>query len=181
MNAYLSGLGLTSIKLLYNNAFTVENYIVAGTRGWRAPSEDGFGLEDQKIHARELIRFELSLQCAAKLKSQAAVYAASDVADSENTVAPDSENTVASANTAGAPNAANIDAPRIVAMLHYPPVDQIGKDFGFIKMMQDFGVDTCIYGHLHGDSCYRAFEDEFDGINMKLVSADHLGFKPTKI
>ncbi|MEI6132029.1 MAG: metallophosphoesterase [Bacillota bacterium] len=131
---------LDSTIFLYNNAFKVEDRIVCGTRGWRSPSEDGFTSEDQKIHLRELIRFELSLSEARKLK-----------ADSES---------------------------QIIALLHYPPLDALGKDHGYFDLMQKFGVSTCLYGHMHGENCSRAFEGELDDMELKLVSADHLEFKP---
>jgi len=138
LNKYTVGLDLKTISFLYNNAFETQGYVVCGTRGWRSPSEDAFSAEDQKIHARELIRFEMSLQEAMKIRN-------------------------------GKP---------LIAMLHYPPVDQLGKDFGFFELMKKYGVEKCVYGHMHGDSCSRAFEGEVDDMELKLVSADHLMFKP---
>lgn len=153
LNKYLKELDLKTISFLYNNCFETNGWIVCGTRGWRAPSEDGFTAEDQKIHARELIRFEISLQEGVKQKEKR---------DSNTT-----DSSVADSSSNG-----------LIAMLHYPPLDVLGKDFGFFEMMQKYGVKKCIYGHMHGDSCSRAFEGELDGMELKLVSGDHLLFKP---
>ncbi|MEI6602770.1 MAG: metallophosphoesterase [Clostridia bacterium] len=158
LNKYIAATDLRTIRFQYNNAFVVEDRIICGTRGWRAPSEDGFTSEDQKIHARELIRFEMSLQEAVRLNGGAGA-------------APD----------ANADLAAETPAGGLIAMLHYPPLDALGKDFGFFALMLKYGVQTCIYGHIHGENCARAFEGELDGMMLKLVSADHLDFKPFKI
>jgi len=147
LTKYIKEQNFQTIYFHYNNAFKVENCIVCGTRGWRAPSEDGFTTEDQKIHARELIRFEMSLQEGMRIKEM----------------------------SVGSPDG---ETQHFIAMLHYPPLDQLGKDFGFFDLMKKYGVEHCIYGHLHGDACSRAFEGEVDEIEMKLVSADHLSFQP---
>ncbi len=56
---------------LQNNAFRIESEngaaaIIAGSRGWTIPEE--VGSDDEKIYKRELIRLELSLKQAEKLK-----------------------------------------------------------------------------------------------------------------
>ena len=61
---------LSSISFLYNNAFAVEDFIVAGTRGWfYDPSCDNIPAETdfKKIVARETVRLRLSLDEAVKL------------------------------------------------------------------------------------------------------------------
>ena len=40
-----------------------------------------------------------------------------------------------------------------IAMLHYPPFNAKGKPTGFVEILKDFGVNACIYGHLHGRAC----------------------------
>lgn len=51
-----------------NNCLKYGNYIIAGTRGWTPPS-DGSDEHDGKIYRRELLRLELSLSCAEKMRS----------------------------------------------------------------------------------------------------------------
>lgn len=60
-----------SIRFLFNNAFEVDDFIIAGSRGWFY--EDGIGkvhndVDFEKITARELGRLRLSLEAAAKLR-----------------------------------------------------------------------------------------------------------------
>ncbi len=60
--------GLTSIEFLHNNAFMAEDKIVCGTRGWSC--EDKMSEDDQKILAREALRFQLSVDMAKQLQEQ---------------------------------------------------------------------------------------------------------------
>jgi len=53
--------GFDTISFIRNNAVTVEDSLVTGTRGWKLPSDAGFNAEDRKIHDRELIRLKLCL------------------------------------------------------------------------------------------------------------------------
>ena len=69
----------------------------------------------------------------------------------------------------------------IIAMLHYPPFSANGKPTGFVDVMKGFGVNICVYGHLHGKSCNFATEGLIDGIRYHLVSADYLKFEPLYI
>ena len=73
----------------------------------------------------------------------------------------------------------------ILVFMHYPPItssfltQKINMDF--IEIMKKYNVNTCYYGHLHGASHKDAVEGNIEGINLKLVSADYLNFKPLKV
>ena len=63
-------LNLKSIVFIQNNAEKIGNYIFCGTRGWDVPeSNETQSEEDKKIFDRELIRLELTLKEAQKLKT----------------------------------------------------------------------------------------------------------------
>ena len=71
LDGLMSELGIDDIQFLHNNAYSVENYIIAGSRGWyidennkNAPDAADF----DKIVAREVIRLEISLKEAVKLR-----------------------------------------------------------------------------------------------------------------
>ena len=55
--------GITSIRILYNCAYEVEDYIICGTRGWFY-EEDAAGTHTGKMLAREALRLEASLKAA---------------------------------------------------------------------------------------------------------------------
>ncbi|MEG1501630.1 MAG: serine/threonine protein phosphatase, partial [Clostridiales bacterium] len=53
-----------------------------------------------------------------------------------------------------------------------------GEPGEFIKMMQNYGVELCIYGHLHGNDCQNALCGDYFGLKLANVSCDCLGFIP---
>ena len=46
------------------------------------------------------------------------------------------------------------------------------------ELLEAYGVEACIYGHLHGDGIAAGFTGERNGINYRLLSADSVGFRP---
>ena len=50
-----------------------------------------------------------------------------------------------------------------------------------MRVLSEYGVKECYYGHLHGASHRRAIEGTREGTLFSLVSGDFLGFKPKKI
>ncbi|HMM05707.1 MAG TPA: metallophosphoesterase [Clostridiales bacterium] len=50
--------------VIQNDAVLFPNFAVCGTRLWTLPTAAGFGVNDEKIYKRELIRQELSLEAA---------------------------------------------------------------------------------------------------------------------
>ena len=56
---------------IQNDAMKIGNYIFCGTRGWQVPENGATQLpEDEKIFKREVIRLEMSLKEAEKLKQE---------------------------------------------------------------------------------------------------------------
>lgn len=68
-----------------------------------------------------------------------------------------------------------------LVMLHYPPVNYKLEKGPFIEMMQQYGVQICIYGHLHSYAIKNRLPEEQWGIRFHLVSADFLQFWPKLI
>ncbi len=67
---------------------------------------------------------------------------------------------------------------KIIAALHFPPFSVRGEPTDFNRILSEYGVSCCIYGHLHGEGIRNAVEGMFDGVRYILVSSDHLAFKP---
>lgn len=66
-----------------------------------------------------------------------------------------------------------------IVMLHYPPFrfsDSSPNEF--VDIMKRYGVDICIYGHLHAEGHKFAVEGSVEGIEFHLVSCDYLKLKP---
>ena len=73
----------------------------------------------------------------------------------------------------------------IIVFMHYPPITQNSiknhQFFDFVKIMEEYGVKQCYYGHLHGKSHQDAVEGKIHGITFKLISSDYLNFDLFKI
>lgn len=68
----------------------------------------------------------------------------------------------------------------ILVCMHYPPLKD-NQITDFVKVMMDYPVKKCIYGHLHGVSQRFVVEGEYYGIDFKMVSCDYTNFKLIKI
>ena len=153
MREFLKENQFDDIDFLYNTAYEFENYIFAGTRGWSQSQEE----VNEKMIQRETLRLELSLKEAKKLLKR-------DNLEKE-----------------------------IIVFMHYPPITnnqieecekknkQMEEINSFVKIMKEYNIKRCYYGHLHGSSIKEAVEGKYDGIEFKLVSADGLDFKLLKI
>ena len=63
----------------------------------------------------------------------------------------------------------------ITVMLHYPPLTE--EEPGFSDILEAWGVDDCVYGHLHGPSIYGAVRGQRGSVRYHQVSCDGLDFK----
>lgn len=68
-----------------------------------------------------------------------------------------------------------------LCFLHYPPCYQGYTCREIMDLLEQYQVKTCYYGHLHGGSCRLAVEGSVGGVEYRLVSADHLRFRPWKV
>lgn len=64
---------------------------------------------------------------------------------------------------------------KIIVMLHYPSV-QNGIYGEFCPIMEEYGVNICVYGHLHGVDRKEAEETVHNGIRYVLSSCDMIDF-----
>ncbi len=71
-----------------------------------------------------------------------------------------------------------LGAKRIICALHYPPIYEGYECEEITKMLSDYKVETCVYGHLHGPSHRLAYLEEKNGVQYQLISADYLKFTP---
>ncbi len=69
----------------------------------------------------------------------------------------------------------------IFVFTHFPPIGETINDNEFTKLLKQYNVSKCFYGHLHGESKRFATEGEIDGTEYRLVSADYRKFVPYKI
>lgn len=63
----------------------------------------------------------------------------------------------------------------ITVLMHYPPLTD--ADPGFSDLLEAYGVEDCVYGHLHGQAIYGAVRGMRRGVRYHQVSCDGLDFK----
>ena len=68
---FLAAEGLSSILILFNNAYPYRNYAICGTRGWL--NEPG-SAADSKVMSREAGRLRMSLEAGKKLGGEPLVF-----------------------------------------------------------------------------------------------------------
>jgi len=68
-----------------------------------------------------------------------------------------------------------------LVFLHYPPRYKGYECPEILRLLIEYQVRRCFYGHLHGGSHKLAMEGLWDGVEFRLVAADYLGFKPYKV
>ena len=68
-----------------------------------------------------------------------------------------------------------------VVMLHYPPFNQDLTPNEFSKVLTEYGVNICIYGHLHGPGHKLVVEGIVNNVLYKCVSGDYVDFRLQEI
>lgn len=66
----------------------------------------------------------------------------------------------------------------ILCFLHYPPVFHGTECEEIMNVLLEEEIPNCFYGHIHGSAQRFIVEGPYKGIELKLVSADYLHFKP---
>ena len=146
-----------------------------GTRAYLCPGDSHFSPEtDQSIYERELMRTEAALQ-----EMDAAVQTLLEKLTAEakvNTTVSDMADTLDSDKTyLSAIDIHNIPVKKLL-LLHYPPFNESNAPSGFTDLMEQYKVDTCIFGHLHDQISFKRIPQEFGSTKLELVSADYLDF-----
>jgi predicted phosphohydrolase len=72
-------------------------------------------------------------------------------------------------------------APCRIAMLHYPPLFPYRRQTAFTDLLEQFRIDICVYGHLHGGHGHKPFTGRKGGVHYQLVACDILNFQPLSI
>ncbi len=73
-------------------------------------------------------------------------------------------------------------ADEILAVLHFPPTNEMHQASDFTKLLESYGVKKCIYGHLHGkDNFKRGIQGIRNGVEYSLVSLDYLDARPKEV
>lgn len=69
----------------------------------------------------------------------------------------------------------------LIAMMHFPPLTPVESDTAFTSLLEAYGAQHVVYGHLHGPAIKNAFTGMHNGVSYHLVSCDALGFRVKRI
>lgn len=71
------------------------------------------------------------------------------------------------------------DGRPIFAMMHYPPLlpETLRQGTEFTRLLSEYGVKRCVYGHLHGQSVQRGFSGNYRGCVMTWFPATRWGLR----
>lgn len=70
----------------------------------------------------------------------------------------------------------------LTAFIHYPPVYNGEKNEYILRVISEYGIKRCYYGHVHGKASHsKAFTGQYQGTEFRMISADYIGFMPEKI
>lgn len=146
----------SSIHFIHNNAITIENISIGGSRLWDT-REYSFGdyiistqnplaketayseEETEKIYTRELQRLRFSLT---QLDPQATYR---------------------------------------IAMTHYPPISADLKKSRASKLLEEYGINVSVFGHLHNVRKDLSLFGRKDQISYLFTAADYLNFEPVRV
>ena len=71
---------------------------------------------------------------------------------------------------------------KYIVMLHYPPANDKGEVSDFMKIIEKYGAETVVYGHLHGSEAHKTgIKGSINGTKYLLTACDYLDFKPISV
>ena len=73
------------------------------------------------------------------------------------------------------------DDDKLVCMIHYPPFNSRLEDSDFTKLMERYGVEKCIYGHLHGENSRGVKYLKKNNVEYYLTSCDKIDNKLVEV
>lgn len=70
---------------------------------------------------------------------------------------------------------------KLLLMLHFPPLYLTETQNALTALLEQFSVQICVYGHIHGDAINMAPQEKIGGAACHLVACDALNFQPKQI
>ncbi len=151
MNKFFEENGFDTLKILYNNAYLIEDRIVCGTRGWFPDESKQVTVGDvdyKKIVNRELTRLRLGLDAARKIQIEEEKLSGKSLP--------------------------------IEVFLHFPPIWAELCMQEFIDILSEYKIERIYFGHIHSAyNAPRTFKHQ--NMTFTLTSSDFLNFHPLKI
>lgn len=68
-----------------------------------------------------------------------------------------------------------------IAMIHYPPISADLQPSRTSAILEEYGIQICVFGHLHNVKKDRPLFGEVRGVKYHLTAADYLDFRPLRV
>jgi len=157
------------LRFLQNDAIAAPPFVIAGTRGWEIPPEEG---------APELPRDPE--EAAAEAEDDAGPFhPANSLADRERIYRRECERLRLSLAAAARIRKDGVD--RLIVALHYPPLYAGMESSSFTEIFDAHAPEAVVFGHLHGEAAALGFVGERRGARYINATADAIGFAPVLI
>lgn len=146
----------SSIHFLHNTAFHWKDVAIGGTRLWDTP-EYNF---NEFVHFQENSRSKPS----EKQEENETVIFERELERLKMSL-----------------RLLNPGAKLKIVMTHYPPISADLKTSRTSAIMEEFGIDVCVFGHLHNIKKDKPLFGKARGIEYYLTAADYLDFRLLKL
>ena len=73
------------------------------------------------------------------------------------------------------------DRTDTIVMMHYPPMLRNHPGPDFTDILESWGVNTVVYGHMHGDDGRNAFTGTRNGVHYLFTACDGIEFAPVRV
>lgn len=143
-----------SIEVIQNNAAFVEGISIAGARLWDTPEysfSKWVNLQPKDKETEEKVQEESSEKIFLRELERLRLSL----------------------------QAMNQEASCKIVMTHYPPIGPDLAPSRASQLLEEYGVDICLFGHLH--SLKRGFSEKIRGVQYHLCSADMIDFTPIRV
>jgi hypothetical protein len=70
---------------------------------------------------------------------------------------------------------------RIIAAMHYPPYNRNNQESDFTKLLEEYNVEICVFGHIHDQGRDYIFQGLKNGVQYCFVAADGINFTPVRL
>jgi predicted phosphohydrolase len=154
-----------SIRIIQNDALLIGDVALAGTRLWQLPWVTSAGLPLLMENPPNVVS---PAPKRVKDPEEEMKYVRREMGRLEMSLK----------------KAATLGGRRLVAMVHYPPLDHRLEENDVTRLLEQYAVTDCVYGHLHnlhpeGSSVLGSLR--LGGIDYRLVSCDFTRFHPVRI
>ncbi|MFA5586030.1 MAG: metallophosphoesterase [Saccharofermentanales bacterium] len=65
-----------------------------------------------------------------------------------------------------------------VALMHYPPLSEKGKESGFSQILCREQIQVCLFGHIHHPAPFYQSRPQMGGVRYIMVASDQIDFRP---